>query len=104
MYVYYRLLGLRQGAGDDEIRTAYLKLVKQFSPEKSPDQFQRITRAYEALKDSRSRVRLKVVGPTGEYKVWTEALEDVLETIVEKRRSPGMGELVEAWKKENGEN
>jgi len=55
MYVYYRLLGLRQGAGDDEIRTAYLKLVKQFSPEKSPDQFQRITRAYEALKDSRSR-------------------------------------------------
>lgn len=104
MYVYYRLLGLREGAGDDEIRIAYLKLVKRFPPEKNPDKFRLINRAYEALKNSRSRVISKVMGLKKEYSIWTDALEDVLETVTEDRRSPGLRELMEAQKKEYGKN
>jgi curved DNA-binding protein CbpA len=41
-------LGLPTGASDNEIRTRYLELVKQFPPERSPDRFRQIHAAYEA--------------------------------------------------------
>ncbi|MDM8516529.1 DnaJ domain-containing protein, partial [Desulfobacterales bacterium HSG16] len=43
-------------ASDEEIRTNYLRLVKEHTPEKDPDMFQKITEAYEAVKDVRKRV------------------------------------------------
>jgi len=103
MYVYYRLLGVREGADDGEIRGAYLDLVKQFPPERYPDRFKQITRAYEALKDRRSRVRSKIKGTVGAYRVWTEALDDFLQTTEGgERLSPGLKDLVAAQEKDNG--
>ena len=103
MYVYYRLLGVGEDAGDEEIRRAYLDLVKQFPPEKHAERFKRITRAYEALKDKRARVRSRVMGTTGAYRIWSEALEDFLQTTATReKRSPGLKDLMEAQQKDDG--
>jgi len=41
---------------EEEIRSAYLKKIKQFPPDRFPEEFERIRDAYEALRDPRSRV------------------------------------------------
>lgn len=103
MYIFYQILGVDQGADDQTIRKAYLDLVKRFPPEKHPEGFKRITRAYEAVKDRRSRVRSKLMGSEALYPVWTDALEEFLLLQREVRvKPPGLKELVEAQKRENG--
>lgn len=49
MEQYYRELGLEPGADQAEIKRAYFKLVRQFPPEKDPERFQQIRKAYEQL-------------------------------------------------------
>lgn len=49
---YYRVLGISQGASQSEIKKAYFKLVRQYSPEKNPEQFREIREAYEYLKNA----------------------------------------------------
>ncbi|MCD7917728.1 MAG: DnaJ domain-containing protein [Clostridiales bacterium] len=48
---YYETLGLQPGADAKEVKRAYFRLVKQFSPEEHPEEFQRIRAAYERLTD-----------------------------------------------------
>ena len=48
-------LGISDTASDAEIRAAYLAKVKEFPPERSPEDFERIRDAYEALRDPRKR-------------------------------------------------
>lgn len=50
MDTYYRILGLEPGASQEEIKKAYFRMVRQYSPESDPEQFQRIREAYEKLK------------------------------------------------------
>lgn len=103
MYIYYQLLGVAKDADDQTIRKAYLGLVKKFPPERDPDQFKRITRAYGAIKDRRSRVASKLMGTHAAYPLWTDALEDFLVLQRETKVSvPGLKNLVEAQKKDNG--
>ncbi len=47
----WSLLGLKAGAGDQEIRNAYLLKIKEHPPDKDPETFERIRDAYEMLKD-----------------------------------------------------
>src|ERR1700694_833058 len=42
-------------AGDEEIRGAYLRKVKEFPPDRSPRDFERIRDAYEMLRAPRRR-------------------------------------------------
>ena len=54
LWDYYRVLGLRQGASDDEIKKAYRRKALEYHPDRnqSPDAqeiFIRITEAYEYL-------------------------------------------------------
>lgn len=45
----YEALGLAYSASGEEIRKAYFALVRQHTPEKSPDRFKQIRAAYEKL-------------------------------------------------------
>jgi curved DNA-binding protein CbpA len=49
------ILGIRENAGDEEIRTAYLRKVKEHPPDRSPEEFECIRDAYETLRDPRRR-------------------------------------------------
>lgn len=51
------ILGIGSGAGQDEIRAAYLRKVKEYPPERFPEEFERIRDAYETLRDPRRRMR-----------------------------------------------
>lgn len=49
---YYQVLGLTDGADAKEIKRAYFKLVRKFTPEKDPERFREIREAYEILKEA----------------------------------------------------
>jgi curved DNA-binding protein CbpA len=53
----YAVLGLDPGAEDEQIRAAYLAKLKQFPPDKSPAEFERVRDAYELLRDRRRRAK-----------------------------------------------
>src|SRR5574337_2176397 len=57
---YYKTLGVKQGAGDDEIKAAYRKLARKYHPDKNKeagaeDKFKSISEAYEVLHDKQKR-------------------------------------------------
>lgn len=51
----YSRLGVSQSASADEIKRAYLALVRQYTPERAPEAFKRIREAYETLSNSDAR-------------------------------------------------
>lgn len=99
MFIYYQILGLEENANDQEIRNRYLELVRKFTPELCPERFILITKAYEVIKDRRSRIKSKIMG-LKDYRFWTEALTDLVNTIDLERKSPGLGDILEADKNE----
>ena len=52
MEKYYEILGLSKEATQGEIKKAYFKLVRKYSPEKYPEEFREIREAYEFLKNA----------------------------------------------------
>ena len=57
---YYGVLGLSQGASDKDIKTAYRRKARDLHPDVNPDpgakeEFQQVSRAYEALTDPDKR-------------------------------------------------
>jgi curved DNA-binding protein CbpA len=55
------VLGVNQDAGEEEIRTAYVRKVKEHPPDRSPEEFERIRDAYDSLRDPRRRMRDRLV-------------------------------------------
>ncbi|MEQ8822595.1 MAG: tetratricopeptide repeat protein [Sumerlaeia bacterium] len=51
----YSVLGLKKGASDQQIKSAYFELVKKYDPEKHTDRFMVIKGAYDKLKDPKKR-------------------------------------------------
>jgi len=51
----YSILNLRKGASDQEIKLAYVELVKRYDPEKHTERFMIIQNAYERLRDLKKR-------------------------------------------------
>ena len=45
------VLGVGQDAGEEEIRAAYVRKVKEHPPDRSPEEFERIRDAYDSLRD-----------------------------------------------------
>ncbi len=53
----YEILGVDPHSDDKAIRKAYLELLKQFPPDRSPDRFKEISGAYEEIKDEKKRLK-----------------------------------------------
>jgi len=52
---HYERLGIEKTATHDEVRRAYRALLRQYPPERAPEEFKRIREAYEILNDPASR-------------------------------------------------
>lgn len=52
----YELLGVDSNADDKAIRSAYLELIKTYSPDRAPERFKEIASAYETVKDEKKRL------------------------------------------------
>jgi curved DNA-binding protein CbpA len=57
----FTVLGVGEDAGDDQIKQRYLALVRAFPPDREPDRFQTYRAAYEALRDQRKRLEVKLL-------------------------------------------
>ncbi len=86
----FQVLDVPTTASDEEIRAAYLAAVKRSPPDRDPEGFQRIRRAYEMLKDAKTRMDLKLFGPEP-----LERFEELLEAFPEERRFLGPGPYLE---------
>ena len=72
----YEIMGVSPEADDATLRQRYLELVRQYSPEKCPQQFAKIREAYEQLRDPETRLRKRV------FEVRTgESLDDVIADV-----------------------
>ena len=65
----WAVLALPVGAGDDDLRAAYLRKIKQFPPDRAPEQFERVRDAYDVLRDSQRRGKLIILAadPRAEF-------------------------------------
>jgi len=93
MHVYHHLLGVGPEASDAEIRKHYMEKVKEHPPESSPLAFQRLTRAYEGLKDRRARARTFYEG-FSDVQDLEEGLAWLLGDKKVERRGPTLAELL----------
>lgn len=53
----YAVLNLRKGANEQEIKQAYVEMVKRYDPEKHTERFMIIQNAYERLRDPKKRAK-----------------------------------------------
>jgi curved DNA-binding protein CbpA len=58
----YETLGISPQADEKEIRDRYLALVREFPPDRAPDQFALIRAAYDQLRDPAVRLRSLLFG------------------------------------------
>ena len=95
MLAPYLVLGLEPSATGEEIRRRYLELVRAHRPGRDTGRFQRVTAAYEALKDDRTRVRTALYGIAdhGDFEL---ALDALVQARPERRATPGLQALLAA--------
>jgi molecular chaperone DnaJ len=69
---YYEVLGLSKGSSQDEIKSAYRRLAKEYHPDRNPDnraeaeeKFKELSEAYEVLADSGKRQAYDTYGHEG---------------------------------------
>lgn len=74
-------------ATDETVREAYMKGLRAHPPDREPDKFERIRRAYEMIKDEKSRIELKLFG--------LEEKQSFLAMLPEENKRPRVG--AEAW-------
>ncbi len=81
-----KILGVGPDAGDKEVRAAYLKMIKIFPPDRSPERFERVRDAYELLRDPRQRARWMLRSADPEA-----PLASLLQELSAERRFTGPG-------------
>jgi len=57
----YGVLGVDRAASTDEVRRAYLRLIRIHTPEGAPEEFKRVRAAYETLRSPLRRAELGVL-------------------------------------------
>lgn len=53
----YQVLDVPETADDAAVKKAYLRKVREFPPERSPERFQAVRRAFETIATRRDRLR-----------------------------------------------
>lgn len=80
----HHVLGLDSDASTDRIRERYLQLVRQFPPERDPDQFRSINAAYKMLNDPLIRAQALLRNTRHESTTPT-ALQDVCDRAEQQK-------------------
>src|SRR5690349_18796372 len=68
---YYEILGVKRNASEEEIKSAYRKLARQYHPDRNPGDkqaetnFKEVQEAYDVLSDKNKRVQYDRFGTTG---------------------------------------
>ncbi|MBP7637640.1 MAG: hypothetical protein KBA18_07170 [Kiritimatiellae bacterium] len=62
MFFPYLVLDVPETATDDDVRRAYLQKIRDFPPERTPDEFQRVCDAYALIRTEQDRARLRLFG------------------------------------------
>lgn len=93
----YSILGLKQGASQEEIKKAYFKMVRLHSPESDPEKFQEIRKAYEHLKHAQNKADGPVFPPLSDP--WAvKMLNQIQNYRKEKNLTLYRDTCEEAWK------
>jgi len=56
----FAVLQVTETATDEDIQKAYLRQVREHPPDRAPERFQEIRRAYEAIKTRRDRLQYQL--------------------------------------------
>jgi len=75
----WTILGVPLHADDEQIRRAYLQKIKDFPPDRAPEQFERIRDAYENLRDPQRRGKQMITAVDPEADLVTLLSEDTQE-------------------------
>ncbi|MDR1385257.1 MAG: J domain-containing protein [Planctomycetaceae bacterium] len=79
---YYQTLGLTPHCTEKELRSRYLELVRQYSPESNPEKFSIIHNAYEKLKNLLKNISEEL------FQVdLDDSFERVIQSVIEDVRS-----------------
>lgn len=97
MNTYYEILGIQPGASQIEIKKAYFKMIRQYSPETDPEQFQKIREAYEYLKNAENSPKGPVFPPFSEPFAQKMA-EQITQAIQEGNQKLYRDTCEQAWK------
>lgn len=87
----YTVLQVLSSATDTEIKEAYVKLVKKYPPERSPERFKEIRKAYETILSSKDRIAFTL------FSVEEVTPEHLMEDFFhkEQRNRVAPGELID---------
>lgn len=107
---YYERLGLSNGADEKEIKKAYFKKIRQYNPEKAPEEFKKIREAYEQLQNPENRKKCEqLINLENPYKqMYEKVLEygemhQLEEAIAVCKEAISFGEHKELFLKKIGE-
>jgi DnaJ-class molecular chaperone len=88
----YLVLDLPLDAGDADVRAAYQELLRRYSPERRPEQFQIIQEAYEKLRTAHDRWQWRLLHLKDEGSGPLDALENFAR-LPGGMRPPGAAEF-----------
>ncbi|ARV58466.1 hypothetical protein BZZ01_07265 [Nostocales cyanobacterium HT-58-2] len=77
-YEFYHILEISSQASADEIKQAYFRLVRKYSPEKEPERFQQIRLAYNTLSNPKVRENYDIMQKHGDQ------IKDLIEQAEKK--------------------
>ena len=79
------MLGVAPQASDEEIRAAYLRKLREYPPDRNPDEFELVRDAYEQLRDRRRRVEHTLFSCDPEA-----PLESLIDDVGDNRKYVGL--------------
>jgi len=90
----HSILGIAKDAGEAEVRRAYLEKIRQFPPDRSPEEFERIRDVYTILSDPLQRTRAQLFSVDPE-----QSLVDLAAHLENKRNFIGPGPWLAAMER-----